>query len=64
MKPANPKSRFGNKNALKPPAERRVRKQFSLHRDTLSAIAEIRAATGETASAVIARAVKALTENQ
>ncbi|MBP3303034.1 MAG: hypothetical protein J6L64_07895 [Opitutales bacterium] len=59
-KTANPNARYGNKNALKPPEERRVRVQFSLHRDDIAVISEIRAETGETASAVVARAVAEL----
>jgi hypothetical protein len=59
----NPKARYGNKNAAKIPEERRIPKQYSMHRDTLLRIEKIREKTGETASAVIARAVKALTEN-
>lgn len=58
--PASSKARYGNKNALKAPAERRVRKQYSMHRETLERIDKIRKNTGETASGVIARAVAAL----
>ncbi|MBE6400738.1 MAG: hypothetical protein E7037_01705 [Verrucomicrobia bacterium] len=57
-KPRNPKARYGNTNAVKIPGQRRIQKQYSMYRETLELIDEIRAKTGETASAVVARAIK------